>query len=293
MIYLFLCIISSTLIFVIFKFLDRLQIPVLPVIIYNYLIASLLGFVITGNKLSSMLGGEKDWLPLSLIIGVLFIVMFFIIGKSSEKAGISITTVASKMSVVSPIIFSIIIDPLDDVNLLKIAGVIIALLAVFLTIYKKKTLDLDSQAIVYPVVLFFGMGIVDSLVKLAQMTYIGAGELAIFTAVLFLIAFLTGIVYLLVSHNKFSKLFSTKAFIWGSLLGISNFGSIYFIIKALNYRGPQGRIIDGSIVFGVNNTGIVVLSVLLGFLIFREKLRNINYLGIFLALVAIIIFAYA
>ena len=293
MIYLFLCIISSTLIFVIFKFLGRLQIPVLPVIIYNYLTASLLGFIITGNKLSSTLGGEKSWLPLSLIIGVLFILMFFIIGKSSEKAGLSITTVASKMSVVSPIIFSIIIDPLDEVTILKIAGVIIALLAVFLTIYKKRTLDLDSQAIIYPVALFFGMGIVDSLVKLAQMTYIGEGDLAIFTAVLFLIAFLTGIVYILISHNKFNVLFSSKAFIWGFLLGISNFGSIYFIIKALNYQGPQGKIIDGSIVFGVNNTGIVVLSVILGFLIFREKLRNINYLGIFLALIAIIIFAYA
>ncbi len=293
MVYLLLCILSSTLIFVVFKFLDRFQIPVLPVIVYNYFFASLLGFLINENRIAHILGGNLEWLPLAILIGVLFIAMFFIIGKSSEKAGISITTVSSKMSVVSPILFSMLIDPLDDLTLMKTAGILTALLAVFLTIYRKRTLDLDVQAIVYPVVLFFGMGIVDSLVKLAQMTYINDNQLAIFTAVLFMIAFLTGIMYLLLSHNKFSELFSLKAFAWGLLLGVSNFGSIYFIIKALNYQGPYGKTIGGSVVFGVNNTGIVVLSVILGYVIFKEKLKKINYLGIFLALIAIIIFAYA
>ncbi len=293
MIYLFLCVLSSTLIFVIFKFIGRFNVPVLPVIIYNYFVASMLGFIITGKNLSATLSGEKDWLPLSILIGILFIIMFFVVGISSQKAGISVTTVASKMSVVSPIIFSMMIDPLDDVNFMKIIGIFTALIAVFLTIYKKKSLNPDRHTIIYPVILFFGMGLVDSMVKFSQMKYIGNGELAIFTAVLFLIAFLSGILYLLLSKNKLSELFSMKAFLWGSFLGLSNFGSIYFIIKALNYKNPQGIGIDSSIVFGVNNTGIVIFSVLAGFLIFREKLKKVNYSGIFLALIAIIIFSYA
>jgi multidrug transporter EmrE-like cation transporter len=55
----------------------------------------------------------------------------------------------------------------------------------------------------------------------------------------------------------------------------------------------SGTGIDSSIVFGINNTGIVVLSVLTGYLVFNEKLRMINYLGIMLSIIAILMFSYA
>lgn len=293
MIYLFLSILSSTLIFVIFKFIGRKNVEILPVIIYNYLFASTLGFIIAGEDLSGIISGNRSWLPLSVIIGILFIIMFFVVGKSSQKAGISVTTVASKMSVAMPIVFSILADPADDLSLLKTAGIILALLAVFLTIYRKQNLEIDRQSLFYPVILFLGMGLVDSLVKFSQMKYIGDDELALFSAILFLIAFLTGIIYSFLRKGRIETLLNRKALIWGFLLGISNFGSIYFIIRALNYKDHSGITIDSSIVFGVNNTGIVVLSVLTGFLVFREKLLKINYLGIILALIAILIFSYA
>ena len=293
MIFLILCIISSTLIFVIFKLLNRVKVPVLPVIVYNYLVASLLGFLITGNDLAIISESSREWLPLSVVIGVLFIVMFFVIGKSSQDAGISVTTVASKMSVVTPIVFSILADPTDEINLLKVFGIILALLAVFLTIYRKKTLEVKKSAIIYPVILFFGMGLVDSLVKYSQLKYISDPELALFSAILFAVAFLTGIIYLVMKPGHLKPLLSFRSLFWGSLLGLSNFGSIYFIIRALNYREGLTGGIDSSVVFGVNNTGIVVLSVLSGYLLFKEKLRPVNYLGIILAVTAIILFAYA
>lgn len=270
-----------------------LQIKVLPVIIYNYFTASLLGFVISGVNPGLIISSDIEWLSLSVIIGILFIIMFFIVGKSSEKAGISITTVASKMSVVIPISFSMIADPADKLNIMKILGVITALVAVFLTVYRKRTLNMDRSVMIYPFLLFIGMGIVDSLVKYSQMRFISNSELASFSAVLFLIAFITGILYMFMQRGRFQGLLSGKALVWGILLGVSNFGSIYFLIRALNFKNMYGTGIDSSIVFGVNNTGIVVLSVFAGYLVFTEKLLKINYLGIILSLVAIIIFSYA
>jgi drug/metabolite transporter (DMT)-like permease len=293
MIYLLLCILSSTLIFVVFKYIDRFKVAVLPVIVYNYLFASALGFIIADDVNTLFSPGNHSWIPLSIFIGILFIIMFFIIGKSSQKAGISVTTIASKMSVAVPVIFSILADPEDDFNLLKISGIVLALLAVFLTIYRKKTLEVDRDALLYPVILFVGMGLVDSLVKYSQMKYIGDRELGLFSAFLFFIAFATGIFYLFLKTGRYKSLFDIKALLWGLMLGISNFGSIYFIIRALNYKYPSGTGIDSSIVFGINNTGIVVLSVLTGYLVFREKLLRVNYIGIILALVAILIFSYA
>lgn len=293
MIPLLLCIVSSTLIFVIFKYISHYNVPALPVIIINYLVASALGFIISGNKTISIFNGEIAWLPLAVVIGILFILMFFIIGKSTQTAGISVTTVASKLSVVIPIVFSLASDSGDNLNMMKFIGIAIALLAVFLTIYRKKGLTSNIYVSIYPIVLFFGMGFIDSLVKYAQMRFINDNELSIFTAFIFLIAFLTGILYLVLKPLKNDRHFSPATMKWGILLGLSNFGSIYFIIKALNFKSANGAGIDSSVVFGVNNTSIVVLSVIAGYLIFNERLIKINYAGIVLALVAIILFAHA
>jgi uncharacterized membrane protein len=48
---------------------------------------------------------------------------------------------------------------------------------------------------------------------------------------------------------------------------------------------------DGSVVFGANNISIVALSVLAGFLVFREKLSALNWMGILLSALALLLFA--
>ena len=85
------------------------------------------------------------------------------------------------------------------------------------------------------------------------------------------------------------KAYDTK---WGILLGGVNFGSIFFLVRALNYISSSGRVIDSSVIFGVNNTGIVALSVLVGFWIFKGRLQPINWMGIALSAVALILFAF-
>ncbi len=79
----------------------------------------------------------------------------------------------------------------------------------------------------------------------------------------------------------------------GALLGAVNFGSIYFLVKTLNYTHPQHGTIDSSVVFEINNIGIVALSVILGMLIFQEKLSRINVAGITVCIIATILLAYA
>src|SRR6056297_2983718 len=121
MIYLLLSILSSTSLFVIFKYVDKYKIRTFDVIIINYIVASALGFLISDYSQAFFPVYDKPWFPYSLIIGILFIVMFVIIGKSSQRVGIAITTVTSKMSVIIPISLSIIIDINDELSGLKSA----------------------------------------------------------------------------------------------------------------------------------------------------------------------------
>ena len=72
----------------------------------------------------------------------------------------------------------------------------------------------------------------------------------------------------------------------GIILGLINFGSTFYILKAMG-------IFKSSVVFPITNAGIVSLSALIGYFFFREKLKLVNWIGIGLAIIAIIMIANA
>jgi drug/metabolite transporter (DMT)-like permease len=289
--FLILCILSSTGIFIVFKSIDRFNIPSFPIIVINYLVATILGFLINSGQTGWSAIRHMEWLPASMVIGVLFIVMFFLVAHSTRKAGISVTTVASKMSVIFPIVFSLIIDRSDQITTIKGMAILFTLCGVAMTVYKSRAVRMDWAVVFIPLILFLGMGVVDSLVKYAQHSYVNDHETALFSAVLFLNAFVSGILVLVFTPKALPGFKRPSVWGWGILLGGVNFGSIFFLVRALNYISPAGRGIDSSVIFGVNNTGIVALSVLVGYWIFKERLQAINWAGIAFSAIALILFA--
>jgi len=288
--FLLFCILSSTGIFIVFKSIDRIGIPSFPIIVINYLVATSLGLIINTGNIEPKAILEMDWLTLSLIIGILFILMFFIVSYSTQKAGISVPTVASKMSVIFPIIFSLLIDSSDRLTLIKTLAIVCTLVGVAFTVYKPRKGSLDLAVIYIPLILFAGMGIVDSLVKYSQHKFVSDSETALFSAILFLNAFLTGLVILVFLPRYYRSFLKPVTWGWGLVLGGVNFGSIFFLVRALNYSSSSGTGMESSVVFGMNNIGIVALSVLVGLWVFREQLRPLNWLGILLSAIALFLF---
>jgi len=289
MIFLVLSILSSAAIYVIFKFLDRFKITTFNVIIINYITAAILGLLLTQTQTDIFPLYKNAWFPYSIIIGVLFIMMFVIIAKSSQVVGIVVTTVSNKMSVIIPITVSIIIDPLDVLTNVKTIGIVLAILAIFLSVYRKRKVEFDPRNIYLPIILFLGMGLVNSFVKYAQHNYVVDDILPLFTVILFAMAAIAGIATKILRKTSFKDLLNIKTLLWGIGLGISNYGSIYFLIKALNYKNSLGNTMDGSIVFGINNLGVIALSVIIGLIVFKEKFLKINWIGIIISFVAIYI----
>jgi drug/metabolite transporter (DMT)-like permease len=293
MLYLLLSILSSTGIFLIFRLIERRGIPNFPVIVINYFAAALLGFSISCRQVGNPGQFTPAFYALAAGIGILFILLFFVVARSSQQAGIAVTTIAGKMSVIFPILFSMVYDVNDRLSLLKATGIGITLAGVLLTIYKKKT-QLPGPAYIYlPVILFIGMGVVDSMVKLAQYKYVSDANLSLFTAILFSISALSGGMVSIFQRGRIKSLLSLRNLSWGILLGGVNFGSIFFLVKTLNYRHPVRGPIDSSVVFGINNIGIVALSVLLGMLLFREQLTALNKTGVGICMIAIALLAHA
>ncbi|MFO7669424.1 MAG: DMT family transporter [Bacteroidales bacterium] len=289
--FLLLCILSSTGIFIIFKSIDRYKVPSFPVIVINYLVATIMGFLINDGQVRFHEILNMEWLPASILIGVLFILMFFLVAYSSQKAGISVTTVASKMSVIFPILLSMLIDPGDHFNLLKGTAILATLCGVALTVYNPREGRVNRAVLYIPLILFAGMGLVDSLVKYAQHRYVSDSDTALFSAVLFLNALAAGLVILIFSPGYLSSFKKPATWGWGILLGGVNFGSIFFLVRALNFTSATRVRIDSSVIFGINNTGIVALSVMAGYLVFKERLIPVNWVGIILSVLALILFS--
>ena len=91
-----------------------------------------------------------------------------------------------------------------------------------------------------------------------------------------------GIMVLMAQKIKGVLVLEYKNVIAGIVLGIPNYFSIYFLVKAL-----RSDLFDSSGIFTINNVGIVIISTLLGIVFFRERLSMKNWIGIILAIISI------
>lgn len=283
MIYLLLSILSSSVIFITFKVTERFKTNLIKLITVNYLVAALLGFSFNNYPVSFLNVLTSGWLPYALVIGFSFILMFFLIGYSTRLSGVAVTTIAGKLSMVIPILFSMLYFS-EKTTFLKISGLILATIAVFLTSYRPVDKAKNIKLIIIPIAIFLGSGITDSVVKYAQTYHVPNSMSLLFPAVVFLTALLLGLIFILVKPKSLSKNISVAELIGGTILGIANFGSLYFFILALNNSK-----LDSSIVFGLNNICIVLFSILIGFVMFKEKFSRVNFAGVLMAVIAILI----
>jgi len=281
MLYILLSILFFTGIFLIFKIIGKQNVSTINIIVVNYLFAAILGNI--QSQESPLNAITQDWLYMAIIIGLLFFIFFIIIGISTKLVGLSVTTVASKMSVIIPIIFSIIYYN-ELITFFKIVGIILAIIGVSLTVYKKADAEQKTKLseFLIPLLLFIGMGFTDLLFKFSQHKYITENNIALFNSSLFYISFFSSLIYVLIKKEG-HHLFNKKTLYYGALLGLFNYFGVFFFMKALS-----SNTLDSSVVFGINNVSIVILSVLIGLIIFKEKINKINIMGIISAITAII-----
>ncbi len=288
MIALLFSVLSSTLIYVAFKIFPRYQINTLNALIFNYLTAFLLGYHIQATPVKLTEIYQFPWFVPAACLGILFIVIFYLMVMTTQKQGISVVSVASKMSLSIPVIFVIFYYG-EDISFLKILGILIALFSVYLVSAKSGDgLNVKTSDLLLPFGVFVGSGIIESSIKVLQNDFVPQIETPVFSASIFLFAAITGLFIFVFRYFKTKKWFNVKDVIGGVCLGIPNYFSIYFLIEAL--RNPD---LDSSIVFVINNVSIVVLSTVVGILLFKEHLFKKNKVGIALAIFSIVLVALA
>ncbi|WP_053971881.1 DMT family transporter [Mangrovimonas sp. ST2L15] len=278
--YLLLSILCSTLIFIVFKTIDRLQISTLHTIVINYVTACGLGMILNTQPITIKNTIQSDWFLGALFLGFLFISIFFVMARTAQTHGVSVASVASKMSVIIPVIFGIIVYN-EGTGKQKIAGIILALFAVYWTSLKKNTSLKSKRSLTLPLILFLGSGIIDTSIKYLETYYVPENGIPMFSATIFFIAGSLGFIYLLIKNQW---RFTLRNLFSGLILGVINYGSIYFLLKALNHET-----FESSTLFTINNVGVVMLSTLSALLLFKEHLSKKNWIGISLAIISILL----
>lgn len=287
MFYLLLSILSSTSLVLIFKLFGKWKVSISQAIVFNYFTAAIMGFAFDGMQTPLAELPHKPWFYSVFVFGFMFIVMFNILGISTQKVGITIATVAFKMCMVIPVIAAVFLYN-DRMNFLKLTGIILACTAVVLASVKTDRQNVEKKYLFLPVILFFGSGFLDTYFKYNEKYCIEEGDANLFCSFAFLIAAVSGLVYMIITVVSGKSTFDKKSIRAGILLGIPNYGSLYFLFKALRTDG-----LESSVVFPLNNMGIVAAGALGAFFIFREKLSLINWAGIFLAVISIAMIAYS
>lgn len=274
-------ILSATCIFIIFRYFKKFDVNNFNAIFINYLAAFVFGILITGPEVFEFPTSKPGWIILVLITGILFVLVFLIMAKSTQIAGITVSSIAGKMSVIIPMTFSIVYYH-EQLHLVKIIAIAMAPIGVFLVVMKKNKRQETLNKFSLPILLFLGTGLIDSLLKYAQASHLQNESVIKFSTYLFFIAMLTSFISRFFLKNGKRNKITKRDIIGGFLLGIVNFGSLSFIILALRDSG-----LDSSLLFGINNIAIILLSIISGIMLFKEKLTPINWLGVIVSIVTL------
>jgi drug/metabolite transporter (DMT)-like permease len=197
--------------------------------------------------------------------------------------------VAYKLSLVIPFIFSIYLY--DEVNtILKTTGIVLGLVAVFLTCYKptnEAKTGFQLQTLVLPVILFIGSGLLDTMIKYVEQRFLNGANNNYYLITAFLVAGIVGSLMLITLVLRKKQQLAWKAILAGIAIGVPNYFSIWCLLQVLKNYGS-----NSSALIPINNMGIVLFSAVMAFILFRERLSLINWTGILLSLVAIALIAF-
>ncbi|CAI9429052.1 EamA-like transporter family [Candidatus Ornithobacterium hominis] len=268
-------IVASVLVSILLKLARKKHVNIAQAVAINYPIATICSLLFLKPDFSDFKfqsGGIYF-----ILLGVLLPIVFVIMGKAIQQQGIIKADAAQRISLVIGLIFSFFIWK-EDLASQKILGVFLAFSALIFLLLKSGKQQSKKNSWWLLLLVWLGYGSTDVLFKLISQTT--NNDFAITLTFGFILAGILIFSYLCLNKVNFKR----SSIIAGFILGLLNFANIFSYIKAhqVLHENP-------SLVFTGMNIGVIALATLLGLFIFKEKISHWNYLGIGLAILAIIV----
>jgi drug/metabolite transporter (DMT)-like permease len=230
-------------------------------------------------------------------VGVLLIGGFFLLSYATDVAGMSLAIGVMRVSVVIPFLASWLVwEEVPSVP--QGLGMGLAAVAFFLIAQKHqgpkpaeasgasplvaRLKRIDWHAFVVLALTFCAGGGVDLSMKAFEEGFGDSSSRVLFLLLAFGAAFLVGLVIVVGRGLWQGRWPGTAAVNWGIVLGVVNYGSLEFLLRAVAE-------LPGPFVFPANNIAIVVLAAALGVTFWGERLSRANYVGLSLAVLALVL----
>jgi drug/metabolite transporter (DMT)-like permease len=284
MIYLILCVLCTSSFVLLFKVFERYQIHVFQAIVFNYWVAFLCGLLfIPGYSFAEIL--HAAWLPFGLGLGVSFLCIFTFVSKTVKLFSVSAASVAMKLGLVFPVIFAFVLYN-EGYNIVKLAGILLAFVAVVLATYRKRGEHQHHSKLQYllPFIVFAGSGMCDAGVQYANKQLLAERDVAAFVMMNFFSAAVAGSTVLLYQLKRNQAALAWKNVAGGMAVGIPNYFSYLFMLRALETMNW-----GSSVIFPVSNLSTIACSTIAAFILFKERISPMNLVGLGFAFASIIL----
>jgi drug/metabolite transporter (DMT)-like permease len=286
MIFLILSIFANAAIYPIFKLFDQKGIQLFPAIVFNYMTALTCGILVIPEPALAFESAIQwpIWAVGGIALGTVFISIFYVMGISSQKVGVGVTTIASKMSLALAVLLFAWFDPSQFPTPLKLAAIAMALVGVILSSLKTEQGHFSMRHVVFPLLILIGSTVIDFGVAYFQAFTTNENELSLYSCLSFGTAGLIGTLLLIVQLWRGRIRVHTRDVAAGIGLGIVNYGSIYFLVKAYN-----AQLFSASTTLPINNLAVVMLGAGIAYFVFKERFSRKNILGLGCCLIALIL----
>jgi hypothetical protein len=107
MLYLIGSIILTSYLTLAFKVCEKYSVSIFQAIIFNYITCVITGSVVNGSFPVNGETMQTPWFGWACIMGAMFITIFNIVGLTTQKIGIAVTSVANKLSLIIPVVLSV------------------------------------------------------------------------------------------------------------------------------------------------------------------------------------------
>ncbi len=278
MIYLITAILFGSLFAILFKLFAKHGVDAIQAIIFNYITA------ITIGPLTNIIRGEVAFTALSAVpllpatlTGLFMVGGFIAMSNATKSHGVAIATIATRVSFIIPTICAFIFLGEQSLEPVTSIMVIISLFMIFFTNGRGITLKKWYN----PLLVFLCYGIANFLLKYCQSQITTNSGLLALTTVTFASALVISILIARLPKKGLTQ-FKWKNLFAGVVLGITNIGCTYFLLKSLTQFST-------ATLYPIYNISIVVTGVIAGRLLFKERLNSLQYIGIAIAISAILI----
>jgi len=280
MIYLLLAILCSSLISIIIKLSKNYVNNKIMMFLMNYVVCTICSLFFIGNL--DEINNNEFVFPIwfGIITGFGYLGCFLLLELNIRKNGVVLSSTFSKLGLIVPIFIAIVFYH-DTPSIVKIIGIILAIIAIIImnVEFKKKDINIKSfniMNLLLILLLIFG-GLTDASSTIFEHTS-NFNLKGLFLFVIFFSALIISLIILLIEHKKISY----KDILFGICIGIPNYFSSFFLLNSLNS-------LNAVVVYPTYSVSTIVIITIVGVVFFKEKLKINEIIGMLIIITSIIL----